>query len=461
VKSLIEQLACNDKPSLIRAYQNKTFYVFFKENNNIEGYALSPWPELKSYKLRSDGSWVQEKSAYIKVFEYFSINELCCYFNPYENKSDIKAGFILIKNTWVEENGQMLLPKIAEVIFPERILLSIFNSHWKDFQSTIPNEIRCLIKRFKINPMRGFRLLSSIPECLSLIRHHPSLYLMLTLKFHDSDYSELIAQDIRSILATRDILKLMDYTGIVPSKATLRFLDRIPIKMLRTSKIKVLSELIQQPYFGHSISHIKYFSETLLEVLSIKEMWPLVTPQLIICLGRRNYIYGDDYWKDIAAIILKNEHKRFRSLKELDFAGLSEKYDTDLQFFKKNKLYPNPPISPLSDFLIPIDKYDDLQNEGVAQNNCVSIEHFIDDVEDGKKYFYKTSDIHSERLTVMIERSSDSDSWVITEIRLKDNVEPRISTIIKIVNALGIPAQPIWYPKNPVWSLGQYAFPVV
>ena len=59
----------------------------------------------------------------------------------------------------------------------------------------------------------------------------------------------------------------------------------------------------------------------------------------------------------------------------------------------------------------------------------------------------------------MVERENSEAPWVITEIRLAENKQPRFSTVKWVVAQLKIPASPAWYPRSAWWMEGDHPFP--
>jgi hypothetical protein len=59
----------------------------------------------------------------------------------------------------------------------------------------------------------------------------------------------------------------------------------------------------------------------------------------------------------------------------------------------------------------------------------------------------------------MVEREHHEAPWIVTDIRLAENKQPRFSTVKWVVALLKIPASPAWYPRSAWWMEGDHPFP--
>jgi hypothetical protein len=350
--------------------------------------------------------------------------------------------------------------------FQEASALSLNYEYWINFQNQIPRQLRIAVKRFKGNPIDLLRLLTTVPDFLnSKIEKNPGLLLYIATKFATWKTDEMPIEELLQ-LAKLPHTELLKRIKVAPKFDKL--LAKIPPQHLSANCVQVLADALEQPVFGKTLTHLKNISPILLDLIECPQLWPIITPALIHDLtektvGKSGGLFDS---QEAYVIILKrhlsklnlNELPRLKSLDEvpqlLRSHGVKE-YDEFLAKCghtpaKKFVGYPSSPITINSVKIKKLNGYVELQNESRIQKNCT--ETHYEQILGGNCYFFKSTDLAPERLTIKISREGEEAPWLITDIRGFDNTEPCRSIIQWTVNELGLPASLDYWP-NDAWYL--------
>jgi hypothetical protein len=440
-------------------------------------YRLGPWPDLASEERRGKGCWRLSTFAGEQILRAFTYStqpwvpdwrQLRALGNPDRWRDWSCPPYVYWSGEyWAERaTGQGILP--LGMVPQKDLVRACCYTQSKTFQRSIPPPWRCLVKRYPDKHLALLRLLSVCPESAQLAEAHPAVFYLLACVVEEPS-ARLIDRRVVQTLLRGPQIEILKRAGLPAQESVRRFLRKVPSSLVCLPSLKLLSRALVAAPFGRALRHVRVVTPKFLSLLEEEEFWPLLAPSFVGEIAKAGFAedphsperemmlqlrFLTTHWveKGRPGITLKSRGdvmKLWRSFYREELAWKETPFE---------KLgFPRPPFAGTAD-VMPITTAQELIEEGKNQSNCAGQEWQVRGVGDGSKYFYRVT--APDRATVLIEREKPSDSWLITDVRGPGNSIPSMNTVRMIVEALGLPAQPRWYPtmKEAWWIDGPYAF---
>ena len=456
-------------PKFKRIYRNRTFFAIGPSS----GYCLGPWPQLASCEMTASGVWTPCVEATAKILSAFKIEGYVCPLPILPiGLSPIKCLRSLPGDAWCERaTGQEYMPWVMDDYQGVGLKMKgRYIDHWVDFQRNIPSEQRVAAKRFGGQIIAAFRLLAACPEMIGLSWANPAVFIALAVRVNRWKTDELPISELKK-LSNRRRVAILEKCNLPATDAVWRFLGKLPTKLIDCDSLLSLAKALTEPVFGHCLPHLRRLGSGLVRLLKNEHYWPFLTPSLLTQIAAKEELNTRKANREIQLFLWQlrvyhEEHcygggrlQRLRSIGEFESMANLLRYGSKrapkIDEYDETG-FPPAPLPGVKN-LEPINCVGDLVKEGREQGTCAGQRWQIKDVLSGSKFFYRLT--FPERATVMVERENSEAPWVITEIRLAENKQPRFSTVKWVVAQLKIPASPAWYPRSAWWMEGDHPFP--
>ncbi len=432
-----------------------------------ETFCLTGWPHLASFSQRGylAREWLPDTRAAARIYTAFCVTEL-----PYRY--------------WTQsllceaESGQAVIAEFLDTGNSRRskrgaheLALSRLAAQWATFEETVPPEFCAIAARFRRNPIALLRLLAVCPEAAVLAQENAAVFFELACHFDRPCTSPSLRPEILRFLRgpQADILALR---GLPATESARRLFRRIPAEEICSTHLQALGRALLDPAIGRWLTHFTPLTSHIAVLLREESLWPYLTPQLVgdlLTKAIRNASLEDDFLNYLCPRwAVKDTLKRLRWFDRQVRSGRTpaRRFKTEGELEKQRHLpvrfaaadappdlrpFPPPPLPGTSD-VVPITTAAELQAEGQSQQNCAGASGHSRMIQAGHAYFYRV--LAPERSTAMIEnytKLGDRDGWTIVELRAFADALPRRTTLQSVTNALGVPAQPVWHPRDAWW----------
>jgi hypothetical protein len=405
---------------------------------------LGPPPDYASASRHGDGDWIPDATAGRWVLFIFNCpsRRRVLHFRG--------AG-------WEPESGQGLLPGIGAD--EKELQLSRVRDFLVSYQRAIPGRDRILAKRLGGHAVAVLRLLSAVPESAQLAASNPILFELLAAKLDAPSARDIDTAAARSLVRgpQTDILAACGFPAL---ESVRRLLARLPIGSLDSERLRALVDAFEQPHLRKVLRHLRNLHPALLRLLVQPESWPYLSAPLLAHLASLPPDAVVSEAGDLAHLIpqlaarhdpqsgpprpLRSASEALRRLERLTPIDPDEPFPPA----------PFPERPELGIFALTTPRA--LQAEGRDMGNCAGCETHLAEVMARRAAFYSVRG--REHVTVRVVKDQGPVGWVIDEIRTMYNGLPGLGTVRAVVEALGVPAQPVWYPEDPVWQDTRHAF---
>ncbi len=437
-------------------------------------YLLGPWPELASQKRYEGGPWRASVRAGEQVLSIFD-STAAMLVQERRRRADrpILTGpspwlVPLHGDFWAErKTGQALLH--WESAWPAEQAYALLYVQSREFQAIIPGAIRTVAKQFSSERLAVLRLLSACPSAVELARGNPAVFYALATMLNRSSASAVPRSSAYALL-NRPQTEILNCSGLPATNSARRLFGKIPSPEVSLPLMRSLGRALATPGFGRCLPHLPCLSPALLRILGDESLWGFLTPALIneylAHHGSRSSAWGESNELYLQLGLLRDRLQAvggapipLRSLAQVRAALNTVDFIWDSksrQVAQDAAGLPRPPLCG-SKTVVPITTVGELIREGQIQANCVSQRWQVKAAWTGQKCFFRV--LAPERATAQVTRAEDG-TWVITDLRTRENGLPQIATVKSVVAALGIPASPVWYPAagQAWWIVGPYPF---
>lgn len=427
-------------------FANQKLYEF--SNDGI--IVMSQWPDMRAWRRTPKGrKWAQIRPR-LQILSYR--DHWSCDVSRREWKVTMPMQGASIQERIINdladgaaggEQEPLDLEDQIEEVMPEApsepLDIGLYIPAWviaarAEYLKPIPEEVLATVSAFASRHWHLLNLISRCPGAMDLVKSTPALaYALASLWAFRTNSPQQPLRAARALLRKQQPL-IASWLGFPGSKST--------IKILR----KLRPEACTIPNLLHLRDHFFHFSKALCHMQNITS-----DALRIMTYSHGRYSLSSNYLFELGMLPspdwLRDEQRLIRDViwlretlgEESEFLihshhNLQKQHDQlvermgrlDLKRIIHNEL-PSPPLAKvhrLGLHVEPITTAIDLVKEGRAQKNCVGA--YASKVRRGNLYVYRI--LEPERATLSIARQRNG-SWVIGEIKAKDNCEVQESTI--------------------------------
>lgn len=287
-----------------------------------------------------------------------------------------------------------------------------------DFIQQIPKELRTLLARYASGHWDMLRLASQNPAFVDLMRINPALAYCLVehTKLRNGTSREQLREVVQ--MAGRKQREILGWLGFPNTESAVHILRKIPPIMCCVGYMKRLRSLLKGSVVPKLLSHVTRINPAGLFVFEPDRglLWSTraFRKEVISWFPDRWNLDPDVAFDDVVEMATRlgiAEPIRIESLDHLlgIHTYLLNRFHeyTDVRF--RNQVFPRPPLAG-NQFVVPLDTYKLLSEEGRVQHHCVAF--YAAPVCKGNAYIYRV--LAPERATLSLERRRDT--WSIGQL---------------------------------------------